>query len=92
MQRLVNRMQKILQNNNGTLSGGYLTVNNSHQCNDGGVINAKSTNADKCNNHSCPGSTNNGSPCTNHTNCTGSTNTGNGCHLVKYTGGSNSNL
>lgn len=82
---LINEMQQIVQNQNGTLAGGYMSLTRVPVGTDGG--NGKSTNADACNNHSCPNSTNGGRACTNHTSCEGSTNSGTGCMSVKNNSG-----
>jgi len=99
---LVAQMQQILERENGTLSGGFLSINEVISFPPIPAPQYSSVNDGPCNNHSCPDSTN-GSGCTNHTDCGNTTNGGpvGSCNrtvvgsvcqaLVVHTGGYGSN-
>lgn len=73
---LVRQMQNIIEQNNGTLKGGYVRVNCKSD-----EPQFRSTNEGNCENSSCPDSINTGS-CNNMRNgCAGATNQGTNCSL-----------
>ena len=78
---LASKMQKLLENNNGSLSGGFISVSQNQITGNGQNSNSKCIAAQTTNNHdcanwgSCDGTSNKG-VCFNPRSCVGATNEG----------------